>query len=522
MRLQKLMTPAVISRHLRALALGIGALAALSLSASASAGPAPSRPGSIATVAGNGSQGDGGDGGLARSAQLNNPFGVAVDGAHNLYISNQGVFCVIRKVDAAGNITTVAGDPTQLGSYGGDGGPATAAQLNNPSGVATDKAGNLYIADTDNNLIRKVDVNGIITSVAGNGVPDPGLTGTGNSGYGGDGGPATAATMNHPTGVAVDGAGNIYIADNYNNVIREVSHATGKISTVAGNGVQGFSGDGGRATSASLWSPDSVAVSSTGNLYIADTGNARVRKVSAGRISTVAGNGGSVWLGGGNGGPARSAVLPSPVGVALDSAGNLYISDSSTARVLKVNSTGTISTVAGNGNGGYSGNGGPAARAQLNTPEDVTLDSAGNLYIADSANSVVREVAPPLPPKPVTPRPVSLSVKHTSKTLTVRVLVRNMTAANRRLIGLDVFAGRPAKHYAVHQNGPGLPYTVNPIPGRFAGQSTGHARVTFTTGMVTFTFALEAIGKPHALKLRAFQAGESAIGFHTRFYNISL
>jgi hypothetical protein len=473
-------------------------------------------------VAGNGSQGNSGDGGLARSAQMAIPFGVAVDGAHNLYISNPSTYCVIRKVNATGTISTVAGDATQSCGYSGDGGPANAAQLNSPSGVAADKAGNLYIADTDNNLIRKVSVNGIISSVAGNGVPDPGLLGYGNSGYSGDGGPATAATMNRPTGVAVDGAGNLYIADNSNNVIRKVTHATGKISTVAGNGVSGFSGDGGRATSASLSNPNSVAVSSSGNLYIADTGNSRVRKVSAGRISTVAGNGNSVWLGGGNGRPARSAVLPSPVGVAVDSAGNLYISDSDTARVLKVSPAGTISTVAGNGNGGYSGNGGLATRAQLDGPEDVTLDSAGNLYIADSSNNVVREVAPAAAPKPVTPKPVSLSVKHTSKTLTVRVLVKNLTRANRGSIGLDVFAGRPAKHYAVHQNGPGLPYTVNPIPGRFAGQSTGHAHVTFTTGMVTFTFALKAIGKPHALKLRAFQAGESAIGFHTRFYSIGL
>jgi len=514
----------MISRHPRALALGISALVALSLSASASAGPAPLRPGSIATVAGNGSQGYGGDGGPARSAQLNSPFGVAVDGAHSLYISNPGVFCVIRKVNAAETISTVAGDATQSCGYSGDGGPANAAQLNNPAGVAVDGAGNLYIADTDNNLIRKVSANGIISTVAGNGVPDPGLLGYGNSGYSGDGGPATAATMNWPTGVAVDGAGNLYIADSGNNVIRKVSHDTGKISTVAGNGVSGFSGDGGRATSASLWSPDSVAVSSAGTLYIADTGNNRVRKVSAGgRISTVAGNGDSVFLGrGGNGGPARSAVLSNPVGVALDSAGNFYISDSANGRILKVNPAGTISTVAGNGNSGYSGNGGPAGRAQLNGPEDVTLDSAGNLYIADSANNVVREVAPAPAPKPVTPKPLSLSVKHTSKTLSVRVLVGNLTRANRGFIGLDVFAGRPAKHYAVHQNGPGLPYTVNPIPGKFSGQSTGHARVTFTTRTVTFTFALKDVGKPRSLKLRAVQAGERAIGFHTRFYSIVL
>ena len=418
----------------------------------------------------------------------------------------------------------MAGDATQSCGYSGDGGPANAAQLNNPAGVAVDGAGNLYIADTDNNLIRKVSANGIISTVAGNGVPDPGLLGYGNSGYSGDGGPATAATMNWPTGVAVDGAGNLYIADSGNNVIRKVSHDTGKISTVAGNGVSGFSGDGGRATSASLWSPDSVAVSSAGTLYIADTGNTRVRKVSAGgRISTVAGNGDSVFLGrGGNGGPARSAVLSNPVGVALDSAGNFYISDSANGRILKVNPAGTISTVAGNGNSGYSGNGGPATRAQLNGPADVTLDSAGNLYIADSANNVVREVAPAPAPKPVTPKPLSLSVKHTSKTLSVRVLVRNLTRANRGFIGLDVFAGRPAKHYAVHQNGPGLPYTVNPIPGKFSGQSTGHARVTFTTRTVTFTFALKDVGKPRSLKLRAVQAGERAIGFHTRFYSIVL
>ena len=222
----------------------------------------------------------------------------------------------------------------------GDGGAATAAALMNPGGVAVDAAGTLYIADTDNNRIRKVTTAGVITTVAGNGL----------AGAGGDGGQAVFASLHSPHGVAVDAAGNLYIADTDNNRIRKVTPA-GIITTVAGTGISGHSGDGGPATAARLNYPVGVAVDAAGNLYIADTGNSRIRKVTpAGVITTLAGTG----IGGysGDGGPATAAQLKYPFGVAVDAAGNLYIADSGNNSIRKVTPAGIITTVAGNGTAG--------------------------------------------------------------------------------------------------------------------------------------------------------------------------
>ena len=343
----------------------------------------------INTVAGNGVQGYSGDGGPAIRAELGPPFDLAVDSVGNLYIADW-LNGRIRKVAAnTGIISTVAGNGT-LG-YSGDGGPATSAELGNPYGVTVDSADNIYIADPSNKRIRKVAANtGIISTVAGNGT----------YGYSGDGGPATSAELDAPQGVTVDSAGNLYIADSGNNVIRKVTAATGIISTVAGNGygagtdTGGYSGDGGPATSAELNNPNGVAVDSTGNLYIADYGNQRIREVTAatGIISTVAGNGTLGYSG--DGGPATSAELSNPYGVTVDSASNLYIADRNNQRIRKViTATGTIGTVAGNGTIGYSGDGGAATRAELNFPQGVTVDSAGNLYIADTFNNRIREVS---------------------------------------------------------------------------------------------------------------------------------
>ena len=342
--------------------------------------------GVITTVAGSGRFGGfGGDGGAATAAQLDDPRGVALDGAGNLYIADTDNHR-IRKVDAAGVITTVAGNGTS--GRGGDGGAATAAQLNDPSGVALDGAGNLYIADTDNHRIRKVDAAGVISTVVG----------TGRGGSSGDGGPATAARLNSPRGVALDGAGNLYIADIYNHRIRKVD-AAGVISTVAGDGTDGFGGDGGPATAAQLYWPAGVALDGAGNLFIADNWNHRIRKVdAAGVISTVAGAGRSGYSG--DGGPAVEARLRFPVGVALDGAGNLYIADTGNERIRKVDAAGVISTVAGDGTRGFGGDGGPAATAQLNSPAGVALDGAGNLYIADLGNDLIRRLTPPAMPTP--------------------------------------------------------------------------------------------------------------------------
>jgi uncharacterized protein (TIGR03437 family) len=286
-----------------------------------------------------------------------------------------------------GVITTVAGN----GSIGfsGDGGAATSAVLGLPSGVAVDSAGNIYIADGLNNRVRKVNKAGVITTVAGNGFPI----------FSGDGGPATSAgiafvgTATHQ-GVAVDKTGNLYITDSADNRIRKVN-ASGIISTVAGKGtlgVSGFSGDGGPATSAQLNTPSGVAVDTAGNLYIADTGNGRIRKVNpAGIITTVAGKGNGSVLG--DGGPATNAQLANPSDVVVDSAGNIYIADVGNSRVRKVNTAGIITTVAHGSFGSCpAGAGVPAADADIGFGAGLAVDAAGNLYIADHSSDCVHKL----------------------------------------------------------------------------------------------------------------------------------
>jgi uncharacterized protein (TIGR03437 family) len=342
--------------------------------------------GVMTRVVGNSRTGYSGDGGAATNAQLNYSYGVAVSASGDLYVADQ-YNNSIRKVSASGIITTVAGIGSYELGYSGDGGPAISARLSYPNGVALDGNGNLYIADSLNNRIRKVSASGIITTVAGGGAN--GL---------GDGGPATSAQLNRPFGVAVDASGNIYIADTDNNRIREVSVA-GVISTVVGVGLGGYSGDGGPATSAQLHGPLGLALDGSGNLYIADAANDRIREVSStGIITTVAGIGYVSSGDSGDGGPATSAVLSQPAGVAVDASGNLYVAEFSN-RVRKVSAAGTIMTIAGNGynsysaSGGYSGDGGPASSAQLNEPWGAVADASGNLYIADYGNNRVRKVS---------------------------------------------------------------------------------------------------------------------------------
>jgi hypothetical protein len=338
--------------------------------------------GIITTVAGNGTNGYSGDGGAATNAELSDPFGVAVDASGNLFVADYGNNC-IRKVGVDGIITTVAGNGLGAGSgfggYSGDGGAATNAQLNNPKGVAVDASGNLFIADYDNNRIRKVGTNGVITTEAGNGT----------MGYSGDGGAATNAQLDLPWGVAVDASGNLFIADWYNRRIREVG-TNGVITTVAGNGTYGYSGDGGPATQAELSWPTCVAVDRSGDLFIGDWVNQRIREVAAnGIITTVAGNGTGGYSG--DGGPATQAELNWPTGVAVDALGNLFIGDDGNSRIRKVGIDGIITTVAGNGIPGYSGDGGVATNAELAYPEGVAVDAFGNLFIADGGNSVIRK-----------------------------------------------------------------------------------------------------------------------------------
>ena len=330
----------------------------------------------ITTVAGTGIQGFSGDGGLATAAQLANPRSVSVDAAGNIFIADLFNHR-IRKVDPAGTITTVAG--TGTAGFSGDGGPATAAQLNGPRGLFVDAAGNIFIADQSNQRIRKVDTGGTITTVAG----------TGTAGFFGDGGPATAAQLSYPVFVFVDAASNIFIADTNNDRIRKVDTG-GTITTVAGTSY-GFSGDGGPATSAQLKRPASVFVDATGNIFIADQLNNRIRKVNTGGIITTVVGGGVVL---GDGGPATAAQLLNPAGVFIDAVGNIFIADHSNHRIRKVDTGGTITTVAGMGTAGFNGDGGPATAAQLNNPVGVFVDAAGDLFIGDQTNHRVRKVAP--------------------------------------------------------------------------------------------------------------------------------
>jgi uncharacterized protein (TIGR03437 family) len=338
---------------------------------------APPSSYTISTAAGNGTSGFSGDSGMAISAELDYPTGVAVDSAGNLFIADT-FNARIRKVTPAGTISTVAGNGT-LG-FSGDGGSPTSAELRLPDGVAVDSAGNIFIADETNNRIRKVTAAGTISTVAGNGT----------AGFSGDGGFATSAELFEPGGIAVDGAGNLFIADSMNNRIRKVTPA-GTISTVAGNGVQGFSGDSGPALLAELDQPSGVALDSAGNLFIADLMNSRVRKVTlAGTITTVAGSGAFGFSG--DNGPAISASLAEPWGVAVDGAGDLFIVDSGNQRIRMVTPAGTISTVAGNGTAGFSGDSATATLAELRGPQYVVVDGAGNVFIADTNNNRVRKL----------------------------------------------------------------------------------------------------------------------------------
>jgi uncharacterized protein (TIGR03437 family) len=353
-----------------------------------------STAGIITTVAGNGTYGISGDGGQAMAAALTDDKEIAADRAGNLCIADSDTNRV-RKVTPAGTITTIAGNG--MASFSGDGGPAPFAQLGFAEGVAADAAGNLYIADSVNNRVRKVSIYGTITTIAGNGI----------AGFSGDGGPAHDAQFQLLTGVVADAAGNLYIADAGNDRVRRIS-TSGIITTFAGGGI---GGDGGQAASAKLLSATAMTFDNAGNFYILDGLDSRVRKVSTGGIiTTVAGTGTSGYSG--DGGPAASAHLLRPTAIAVDASGNLYIAEGAPLivvnpfpvgtsftpgqpRIRRVSSDGIITTIAGNGSPGYSGDGGPATSAQLsNYVEGVAVDAVGNLYIADTGNLRLRMVSP--------------------------------------------------------------------------------------------------------------------------------
>jgi sugar lactone lactonase YvrE len=340
----------------------------------------------INTIAGTGTGGYSGDGGAATTANFYNPAAIKRDAIGNLYVADFSNHRV-RKIDTSGVVTTIAGNGSA--TYAGDGGPATAASIRQPGGIALDGSGNIYISDNFNNRIRKIDASGNISTVAGNGT----------GGYSGDGGAATAAMINRPMGITTDGSGNIYFADESNHAIRKVTISTGVITTVAGTGVGGYST--GVATMSRLRQPKDVAVDASGNIYIADWMNHRVRMVNtSGNIVDLAGDGTMGFSG--DGYAATAARVNKPISVWIDASGNLLVADNGNSRIRRIflSGVGHIATLCGNGTYSFAGDGGPASAAALNSPAGVFSDASGTIYIADQGNHRVRkiQIVPPPPP----------------------------------------------------------------------------------------------------------------------------
>ena len=315
------------------------------------------------------------------------PEGIAIDAEGRVFVSDCPDHRIYR-LEAGGPVVVGGiGHGEMNNGFSGDGGPAVDARFSCPAGLAFDGTGRLFVADHANNRVRVIDRSGIVTTVAGSGP-----AGVDRGRYAGDGGVATHARLSEPIGVAVDADGNLFIADRDDHVVREVD-ARGVITTIAGTGETGFSGDGGPATRAELEDPEYICVDAEGNVYFTDQINERVRMIDRrGVITTVAGTGQAGYSG--DGGPAVDASLNEPYGLAVDPKGNVYVADSSGDRVRMIDPQGVIITVAGTGEAGYSGDGGPATAAMLNGPAGLAIDAAGDLYISDSGNGVVRVVHP--------------------------------------------------------------------------------------------------------------------------------
>lgn len=339
----------------------------------------------ITTFAGTGGTGFAGDNGPATAAVFNRPVYVHTDGRGNFYVADENNHR-IRRIDASGVITTFAGNGAA--GFSGDGGPAANASLNGPTGVCSDAAGNVFINDTLNHRIRRVDPNGVISTFAGNG----------NAASTADGPAATVATW-LPIRCAVDANAAVVFAEQGGHKVRRVSG--GVITTLAGTGARGFSGDSGPATAAQLDNPTAVAIDYQGNIFVSDQFNQRIRRIAPdGRIATVAGNGTAGFAG--DGGPANASgvQLNFPGGLATDQAGNLYFADGPNHRVRRIDRQGNLRTVAGNGAGTFGGDGSQAQAASLNGAFGLALDATSNLYIADTLNQRIRRVTPSAPAAP--------------------------------------------------------------------------------------------------------------------------
>jgi hypothetical protein len=426
-------------------------------------GFAASATGTIVTFAGNGDQGYSGDNGPATAAELNFPYGIVVDSAGDVFFSDAFNSVVREVVKATGDIISVAGNGTA--GYSGDNGPATAAELDIPDSLAVDSAGDLFISDQGDNVIREVvKATGEIITVAGNGT----------AGYGGDNGPATAAALKSPRGIAIDSMGNLFIADCLNSRIREVVKATGDIITVAGNGIAGYSGDGGPAVDAEVHTPSTVAFDSAGDLFLTDY--ARIREIvkATGDIITVAGNGILGYTG--DGGPATAAEISGNT-VTVDSMSNLFIADGGHNVVREVvKATGNIITIAGNGTAGYSGDGGPATAAELDSDWRVAVDSTGGVLIGDAMNNVIREATP------------AAIVKISNSTATTQLVVHVQPSASAT--AGTPFATQPViweenANGVLQSNDDSTVVTASVIGA--GGQLQGTTSITLSGGVATFS-----------------------------------